>query len=1011
MTHFFIRRPVFTTSCFLLLLLIGIFTYQKLELREYPNLSGDTIMIKTSYPGANASTIESMVTTPIETALQGIDGVDYINSNSKSGMSQITVNLQVGADENTAVTQIETALSSVSSQLPSGVDNPVIREADASSMPDLVLSYSSQSMQAGAITDYIVRNIEPVLSNLDGVGELQIMGNRQYAMRIWLDPYKMRSYGIDANDVANALSKQNIQATPGEIDRTSQIITIEAQTDNNTVEDFKNLIIKQSGHTVIRLEDIAKVKLGAEDTSSSMFTNGTPAVGLAITYKNDGNPIVSAQLIKDAIAKIELPADLKVKVMRDSSIYINAALKEIVETFIITVVLVMLIILMFLGSLRWTIIPLTAIPLSLCGTFIVMYMLGFSINLMTLLAFVLAIGLVVDDAIVVMENIHRHISMGASISQAAMLGIKELTGAIIGITITLLAVFAPIGLADGITGALFKQFAFTLAAAVLVSGVVALYFTPMLCTKVISVHESKSSQIIEHFFALLSLKYKNLLTKILHHRKIILLFSLLIISLGGISIWILSAKSDLAPSEDQGVIIGMAMGPTSASLQYTEKYSLPLSNVFQKTSAIQNNSIINGFPMGEYNAMLMLSLKNWDQRTQSADEIIHGLMPQVSENKGLKIMLNSPPALPISKGIYNFQFVIKSMGDYSKLSQITNEIAQTALSNPNILNTQIDLHIDQPQLEIKINKVKANYLGISMSDIANALNVAFGQPENNEFVLNGYGYYVIPQLSDQARSNQDIINTLTVSTSANDKIPLSSVVSLSNEITSSSWPHFQGQRSATISAQLANGYSTQQALGYFESLFNQYKTAQMSYDTSGQTRSFLQTQSSMSLLFLAALLVIFLVLSAQYESFIDPLIIMFSVPLALASALLALYFCGYSLNVYTEIGLITLIGLITKHGILLIDFAKQYQKQHQSTVAIAIIEAASVRLKPVLMTTFAMVFGSVPLLLASGAGSHARNQLGMVVFAGMLFGTFFTLLILPTIYCIFRTKRSPAKEI
>ncbi len=1006
MLAFFIRRPVFTTSVFLLLTFCGFFAYQKLELREYPDLSGNTIMISTSYPGANASTIESMVTTPIETTLQGIDGVDYISSNSKSGVSQVSVNLTINADENKAVTQIQTALSSVSSKLPNGVNDPVIREADASSMPDMVLSFSSNSMQASTVSDYITRNIEPILSNLNGVGELQIMGDRQYAMRIWLNPYKMQKYGISAIDVDNALTKQNVQATPGEIDRKSQIITIEAKTDNNTADEFSNLIIKQVDNTVIRLKDTAKVKLGAEDTTSSMFTNGQPAVGLAITYKNDANPIVSAKLIKSAINSIQLPTGLHVQVMRDSSLYINAALEEIVSTLIITIVLVMLIIALFLGSLRWSLIPLSAIPLSLCGTLLVMYNLGFSINLMTLLAFVLAIGLVVDDAIVVMENIHRHMLMGKSPLQAAMCGIKELTSAVIGITITLLAVFAPIGLNTSITGALFKQFAFTLASAVLISGVVALFFTPMLCSKVITTHEGRFAVKTEKCFTQLSLLYKKLLRCIIHQKKIILMLLILILILGGSCFFLLSEKSELAPSEDQGVLIGMAIGPTSASLNYTQSYTLPLSPIFKKVPEIQNNTITNGFPMGEYASMIILSLTSWDDRNLSASEITQKLMPELSQNKGLNIMLNSPPALPISKGIYNFEYVIKSMGSYSNLSQVANKIVSEAANNPEIINTQIDLHIDQPQVLIKVNKTKANYIGVSMDDIAKVLSVAFGQPENNEFTLNGYGYYVIPQLSDLTRDNQGIIDVLTVPTSSGKQIPLSSVIQLQNEVVSSSWPHFQGQRAVTISAQLAGNYSTQQALSYFQSLFNEYKTDQMSEDTSGQTRSFLQTQDSMALLFLAALLVIFLVLSAQYESFIDPLIIMFSVPLAITSALLALYFFHYSLNIYTEIGLITLIGLITKHGILLIDFARQHQKEHKSSIEASIIEAGSIRLKPVLMTTLAMLFGSIPLILASGAGSNARNQLGMVIFAGMLFGTLFTLIILPTIYCIF--KRKPA---
>ncbi|WP_225630080.1 MULTISPECIES: efflux RND transporter permease subunit [Cysteiniphilum] len=1004
MTRFFIQRPIFTISSFLLLIFAGIFAYNKLELMEYPTLSGDTIMISTSYPGADSSTIESMVTTPIEMALQGIDGVDYINSTSSSGSSKITINLQVGADENTAVTEIETSLSSVLSQLPSGVQNPIIKEADSGSMPDLMLSYTSQTMSAGQITDYIMRNLETVLSNVQGVGEIQIMGDRQYAMRIWLDPYKMRAYGITGTDVENALSTQNVQATPGELDRTSQVITIKALTDGQTVEDFQNLIVKKTGDTVVRLRNIATVKLGAQDTTKTMFTNGTPAVGLAITYKNDANPVDTAKLVKDTIDKIKLPNDLDVQIIRDTSTYVHASIEEVIETFFITVILVILIVIAFLGSLRLAIIPSTAIPLSLCGTFLIMYFIGFSINLLTMLAFVLAIGLVVDDAIVVMENIHRHMLMGKKPLQAAIIGIKELVGAVIGITITLLAVFAPIGLDTGITGALFKQFAFTLAAAVLVSGVVALFFTPMLCSKVITTKESAIATKVEHFFDRLAERYKVFLNSVIHHKKSIVMIVVLIAILGGAMAYILAGKSALAPNEDQGVLVGVAMGPSSARVDYTQKYTNSVNEILKKYPQIENNSAINGFPFGQYSAMLLANLKNWDDRDLSAQQLTAKIMPQLAQIPGLSMMFSSPPALPVSKGIYNFQFVVKTMGNFSQLSKTVNEMVSASHKNSNIQAVQVDLHIDQPQLVLKINKTKANYLGVSMSDIANTLSIAFGQPENNEFVLNGYGYYVIPQVADKMRGNQNIINVLTVKNSQGESIPLSTVVSFKNEITSASWPHFQGQRSATISAQLASGYSTEQGLTYFKDLFNQYKTQDMSYDTQGQTRSFLQSQSSIVLLFIAALVVIFLVLSAQYESFIDPLVILFTVPLALASALIALYLFNYSLNIYTEIGLITLIGLITKHGILLVDFARQHQQTHQSTVEESIIEAASIRLKPVLMTTLAMVFGALPLLLASGAGAHARNQLGLVIFAGMLLGTLFTLIILPTIYCIFRSR-------
>ncbi len=917
-------------------------------------------MVITTYPGANAQTMETLVTTPIENALQGIDNVDYISSTSASGTSRVVLNLTVNADVNSTITDIESALSGVKSSLPNAVNDPIIRQADSTSMPDMVLSYSSAQMPTSNISDYLTRTIEPTIANINGVGDIQIMGNRQYAMRVWLDVNKMRAYGITASDIKQALSTQNVQATPGDINRDNQIITINAQTDGHTVTSFQNLIIKTVNQKPIYLKDVADVKLGAQDTTSAMFTNNKPSVGLAITYKNDANPLTTAALIQNALTQIHLPKDLKVQVMRNSASYINASLKDVIETLIITIIAVLAIIILFLGSWRLSLIPLVTIPLSIAGAFIIMYFLGFSINVLTLLAFVLAIGLVVDDAIVVMENIHRHMQLGKTSKHAAIIGIKEITIAVIGITITLLAVFLPIGFNNSTTGALFKSFAFTLAGSVLISGIVALFFTPMMCAKLLTTKtHNKFEHKVTQLLQLLTEKYHRLLLAIINLKKLIVLVFTFILILGGTTFYLLSQNAQLAPAEDQGVIIGMAQAPTSASVNYTQKYTAQLNSITNLNQEIKNLSIVNGFPQGQASAMIIMKLKDWDQRSQSADEITAQLMPKVRQIAGLNIMLSSPPSLPISKGIYNFQFVIKSTGSYEALSKVVNQMTKQAQTNPDILNTQVDLHINQPQANVIINKEKANALGVSMDGIATILSIGFGQPQNNEFTRDGYAYYIIPQINDAQRSNENIINELTVKSASGDNIPLSTFVRIENTVTSSTWNHFQGQHSATISAQLANGFSTKAALTYFQNLANKYMKEDMNTDTSGQTRTFLQTQNSMSWLFICALIVIFLTLAAQYESLKDPLTIILTVPLAITSALIALFFINYSLNIYTEIGLITLIGLISKHGILLIDFAKQYQQKHQSTPQKAIIQAACVRFKPVLMTTAAMVLAHI----------------------------------------------------
>ncbi|MFZ9035838.1 MAG: efflux RND transporter permease subunit, partial [Francisellaceae bacterium] len=823
MISFFIRRPVFTICAFSLLILGGVFSFLKLNICQYPNMSGDTIMIMTHYNGANASTMETLVTTPIENALQGIDGVDYISSSSSSNSSRIVVNLMVNADENKAVTEIESAISSVKSKLPKGIDDPIIREADSSSMPDLVLSFMSDRISTGAISDYLTRVLTPSLSNIDGVGEVQIMGNRQYALRIWLNLSKMRNDSITMSDLQNALNNQNVYATAGEIDRKDQIITIDAGTDGRTVDDFKNLVVKTVGNKTITLNEIADVTLGAENTTSSMFTDGKPAVGLAITYKNDANPLSSEKLITEALSHVSLPQGMSEKIIRNSTTFIQSSLNDILITLIITLISVLAVIILFLGRFRLVLIPFATIPLSIVGSFIFMQVCGFSINLLTLLAFVLAIGLVVDDAIVVMENIHRHQIMGKSPLNAAIDGSREIFIAIIAITITLLAVFAPIGFDSGITGALFKEFAFTLAFTVLISGIVALFFSPMMCRFLVNDEKAnRFSQLIDHQIDRLQYGYEKLLRLIIDQKKIILLIIFFILTLGVTCFYLLVQTSQLAPDEDQSIIIGMAKGPTSASLNYTQHYSDQIPKITKEINAIENTTIINGFPSGQSAAMIMLQLKNWGDRSLSANQIVSQLMPKIDDITGMKIMLSSPPALPVSKGIYGFEFVIKTTGSYESLNEVVNKIMSAAESNPNILNTQVDLHIDQPQLNLKIDKQKANALGVSMADIASSLSIAFGQPENNEFTLNGYAYYVIPQLKDSQRNNQDMIDLLTVKSASGKEIPLSTFVRLTQSITSSSWGHFQGQRSATISAQLANGYSSEEALNYFQSLANKY---------------------------------------------------------------------------------------------------------------------------------------------------------------------------------------------
>lgn len=1001
-TDFFIKRPVFATAMSLLLVLVGCIAYSKLVIRQFPKIDANVISISTSYPGASASLMESFVTTPIENALTGISDLDYMTSSSSTGMSKITLTLKLNSDINRAMTDVQSKVSQVTRKLPDGVQDPTITEVDANSRPGLVIMFTSPHLSTPALTDYLQRVIIPNLSNINGVAQAESFGNRTYAMRIWLDSKKMRALNVSATDVKNALSNQNIQSNPGEITRQQQVVALEATTDLHDANNFNNLIIRKEGNKLIRLKNIGHVKLGAQDTTSSVYSDGKMGTAIGISYKSDANPLSTATAVKNALTKIHLPNDIQANIVRDDSLYIKKSIEEVTLTFAITVILVILVIFGFLGSLRLVFIPIVTIPLSIFGAFIIMFALNYTINTLTLLAFVLAIGMVVDDAIVVMENIHRHMLMGKSAKAAAMQGTRQIVFAVIGMTITLMAVYTPIGFTSGLTGSLFREFAFTLSGSVLVSGIFALTLSPMMCSKLLADHsyEQGLAASIDHVMENLKQSYGKVLLAILSRKILISAIMGLILLAGAMLLVPLSMTSGIAPKEDQGVLMAIAEGPSSASVSYTEKYSQSIAKIFSSVPEKKNYITINGMRGSQNMAYNILTLKDWGDRSRSVSQIIASLAPQMNKIPGLSVFLNAPPSLPGVHGFYSFEFVLTSTGSYQQLSTIANEIINAAHRNPNILMVRTDLNFDQPQFLLQINRNKAGFLGVSMQDIDDALNVSLGQPETDEFSFNGYSYYVIPQLMENEYSDSNTLNRINVRTSSGELIPLSTLISLKNTVTANSFNHFQGQRSVTFNAMFSPLYSTQQAIDYFSALAEQYMAPQMNYTFSGETRQFIETKSSMLMIFLAALLIIYLVLAAQFESFRDPIVILITVPLAITGALAGLFFSGGSLNIYTEIGLVTLIGLISKHGILMVEFAKQCRWQQGMTAAEAIHQAATVRLKPILMTTAAMVLGSVPLILASGAGAAARNELGWTIASGMTIGTLFTLFILPTMYLI-----------
>jgi multidrug efflux pump len=1006
-TDFFIKRPVFSAALSLLLFLIGFIAFDSLEIRQYPKMEANVISISTTYSGANAETVESFVTTKIENAIAGVDNIDYITSYSTATKSRVTIYLALNANVNTALEDINSNLASIIKELPDGVNNPVVKKSDPNAAPGLVVAFSSNRKSAPEITDYLNRVVVPQVVTVSGVGAVDIMGDRTYAMRIWLDPLKMAALGVSATNVQDALNDNNIQAQPGSVHRHEQILTINAQTGLHTAAEFDQLVVKHSGNQLVRIKDIGRAELGAETYNKSLYIDGDIGVGLAITIKSNANPLLVSVDVKNVLSKLQqqMPKDMTMRYAQDSSKYIELSIHEVITTILEAALFVFLVIFLFIGSFRAVLVPMVTIPLALVSTFAFMFSMGYSINTLTLLAFVFAIGMVVDDAIVVLENIHRHIEKGLSPFQAAITGAREIVFVVIAMTFTLVAVYAPIGFTSGLTSILFKEFAFTLAAAVVISGFTALTLSPMMCSKLMKPAHKESSieKRINVIVLSLTEKYRHLLDKTLNNRGSIIVLVVSVVVLGAIFFRPLQATSSLAPTEDQGILIGKSNAPTGASINYTKKYTEPLKRAIKKIPEINSDVIING-QGGENHAGFFFGLTDWSKRNRSAADIQKELMQMTSQIPGMKFSFYSPSSLPGSSGSASTAFVLKSTGSFQELNTILQTLIGELEAEPGILSADSDLKLDNPEITVSINRDRASALGITMSDINTALNFALGEPTIGSFVKDGQGYNVIPQLNALFSNDPEILNHLYVKTEGGTLIPLANIITVANTVSPDTLNHFQQQRSVTIDLVLAEGYSQREAINTFERLMKSGRFPEyISYDFSGDTRQFIQSGSSMLTIFLFSLIFIYLILSAQFESFIDPLIVMLTVPLGVVGALVTLYCAGASLNIYTDIGLITLVGLISKHGILMVAFANQLHESG-SGIRDAIKKAAEVRLRPILMTTAAIILGAVPLILAKGAGSAARSQMGWTIAGGMLFGTVLTLFIIPTIYTLFKEK-------
>ena len=1004
-----IRRPVLATVMSLIIILVGLICYTRLPVRLIPNVDVPIVTVSTSYPGANAQVIESQITKPIEDALSGIDGIDYINSISRAESSQVTVRFKLDRDPDGAASDVRDRVARSRGTLPEEAREPIVQKQEADAQPIIYLAFSSDRHDLMEIADVAIRLVKDRIQNISGVAEAQVYGNR-YAMRIWLDPEKLAAYELTPLDVENALRAQNLEVPAGRVESLDREFTVLAQTDLREPEQFAAIIIKDTPSFLVRLGDVARVELGPDTSRFRARFNGRNAVPLGIIKQAVANPLDISNALQKLLPDIErsLPEGMHVDIAHDSTIYIRESIKEVYRTVGEAIALVVLVIFLFLRNWRAVLVPIVTIPVSLVGAFALMYLFGFTINTLSLLAMVLAIGLVVDDAIVMLENIYRHMEEGMPRLKAAMLGSREIGFAIVAMTITLSAVYLPFAFSTGRSGKLFIEFALTLAGAVLVSGFVALTLSPMMCSKLLR-HEKKHGRFFEAGERVLTWvhdKYHASLGTLLGHRWLVLgAAGMLIAAMIGL---FLSLPEELAPQEDQGMILGIGTAPEGSTIDFTDRYAQQMARDFSKLPEKQMDFSFSGFN-GVTNAIAFVALKDWHDRQRSAQQIAQSLFPQFMGIAGIMAFPVTPPPLGLRDFGQPVRFVVQTTGSWNELEDMVQKLLVKMAENPNLTNPDSDLELNKPELKIDVNRSKIAAVGTSVGAVGQTLETMLGGRNVTRFKLGSEQYDVIVQIEDDARRTPGDLSNIFVRGEGGTMIQLQNLATVTESVAAKELNHFNKLRAATITAGLGQGYSMGEALDWLESALNEVAPDAL-YDLAGQSREFRESSSSAFLMMGLALAFIYLVLSAQFESFIDPLIILVSVPLAMFGAMLCLaaihqgniagwWSTATSWNIYTQIGAVTLVGLISKHGILIVEFANQLRAQGMDK-AEAVLEAASLRLRPILMTTGAMVLGAVPLAIATGAGAEARHQIGWVIVGGMVFGTMFTLFVVPVVYLL-----------
>ena len=1001
-----IKRPVLATVLSLIILLIGMISYTRLSVREYPRIDEPVVSVSTTYRGASAEVVESQITKPLEDSLAGIEGVDIMTSQSRSETSRINVRFNLKRDPDSAAADVRDKVARVRAKLPDTIDEPVIAKVEADSQPVIYISVQAGDRTVLEATDFVKRYVQPRLSVLPGASDVRIFGERQVSMRVDIDRTRLAAYKLTVQDVEDAIRRQNAEIPAGRIESSTREFTVVAETDLTSPEQFNSIIVANVAGYPVRVRDVGNAYVGPIDERTISRFNGKPSLNIGVIKQAVANPLELSTAVRAEVDKMNetLPPGMKLIVAYDTSVFIDRSIKSVFQTIAEAIVLVVLVIFFFLRSLRATLIPIVTIPVALIGAFGLMYAFGFTINTLTLLAMVLAIGLVVDDAIVVLENIFRHMEDGVPRRQAAIVGSREIGFAVVAMTLTLASVFAPLAFATGRTGRLFIEFALTLAGAVVVSGFVALTLSPMMCSILLK-HETKHSWLymrVEAFIQGMTRGYRRALTWTLHHRYVVVVAWVLVLGAGALLFTTL--KAELAPTEDRGVVFGLITAPQGSTPQYTADMMKPIEAMYAVLPETAAYTAISGFPtVVDGNAVLRL--KPWEERKRKQQQIAEDLRPQMMAIPGAIVFPINPPSLGQSFRSTPIEYVVMSQVPYAELQRIVDRFLEEVRKYPGIQNLQLDLRLNTPEVRVRINRDKLSDIGVQVETVGRTLETMLGGRQVTRFKKDGEQYDVIVQVAPLDRTTPADISDSYVRGRDGAMGQLSNLVDVREGVAPQSLNHFNRLRAVKITGTLLPGYTVGDALKAMDAAAKATlpPTAQTGLD--GQSREFKLSGGDIYFTFVLALAFIYLVLAAQFESFINPFVIMLSVPLSMTGALLTLWLFGGTLNIYSQVGLVTLVGLITKHGILIVEFSNQLRAKGEPLLQ-AVIDASTMRLRPILMTTGAMVLGAMPLAVATGAGGESRTQIGWVIVGGMAFGTLLTLFVVPTAYTLLAGRKT-----